>query len=570
MKAVFFLLSISTTLALAPTPVPAAPLDCVLASLKIPSVAELRITRHTPKIILERTGASDGITDPVLEKARDLHAFEDFKYLSDLRRRKLTPSQLKEIEAQGHELVAKSGKKGAAAEKAYLKFFVEAAYEPGGKLETVLSLANPEWKVKTGHPDIDAAFDYTERTWSELVRKPVPLKGGSLLDSPYPVLIPAGRFQESYYWDTYFGAKGLFATGRSELVRMQVENFLENVRRYGFVPNGGRDYYLSRSQPPVLSSLVRDVYEDAMKRASPTEKAHLKDWLARRAYPLALRDYEKFWMNPQTRLDTSTGLNHHWDDLNTPRPERHGSDNELALSKTYRDTRAAAESGLDFTDTLQGEATHVAGVLLNSLLYKTEKDLAWMASELGRPDDVARLDAAAGRRQTAMNKYLWDPQRGRFENYNLRNGKRVDAVSGELFATLFTRLATPAQARKIRDQLAILEAPGGIRASNLLNSTHQWDGNNGWAPYQFFAIQGLKDYGFTDDARRIAQKWVDANAKVHRKTGILYERIDAEKVSKPDTDETKYPPQPGFLWTNGIFNWALIDVLGAKPFRSPR
>src|SRR5690606_34851821 len=123
----------------------------------------------------------------------------------------------------------------------------------------VPELVPPRWTIRARNQKINKAFEYTEKMWGQLLRRTVPAKGGSLLKSPYPVLIPAGRFQEAYYWDAYFGMKGLLSTDRLDIAQMQVENFLSYVKRYGFVPNGGRDYYLSRSQPPFLSSMVREV-----------------------------------------------------------------------------------------------------------------------------------------------------------------------------------------------------------------------------------------------------------------------------------------------------------------------
>jgi alpha,alpha-trehalase len=531
----------------------------------IPGLDKTQLPKEPPQPMPERAATlSDGMTDPVLERSRDLRVFEDFKYPSDLRKRPLSSAELARIRVEGEKLADTSGKTGAERERAFLKFFIEAAYEPGGRLEKVEGIAPPEWSVHTGDPSIDATFNYTERTWSELARRTVPEKGGSLLPSPYPILIPAGRFQESYYWDSYFGAQGLLATGRIDLASMQVENLLESVRRYGFVPNGGRDYYLSRSQPPVLSSYVRDVFEAKEKSSSEAEKTELREWLKARAYPLLRLDYENFWMDPKTRYDSKTGLNHHWDDLNSPRPERHGADQESKLGTTYRDVRAAAESGMDFTKTFGKDASRVAGVLLNSMLYKTETDLAWMAELLGEKSDVDRFRQAAQKRQSAMDRYLWDSKRGAYENYRLDQSKRIGAVSGDLFSTLFAKVANASQAKRIVEQLSVLEAPGGIRASNIKSSTHQWDGDNGWAPFQFFAIDGLRNYGYTQDAKRIATKWVKVNAKVHAESGALFERVDVAHLSKPETDTTKYPPQSGFLWTNGIFNWALIDVLGAR------
>jgi len=531
----------------------------------IPGLEQIHLPKDPP-ILFSQTAdiLSDGLTDPILERARELHVVDDFKYLSDLRRRTLSEEELAKIQVQGKALAERSEKKAKDKERAYLKFLIESEYEPGGHLDPVPALAPPRWNVRTGNSSIDETFAYTEDTWSKLARKTVPEKGGSLLPSPYPILIPAGRFQESYYWDSYFGAQGLLVTKRIDLAGMQVENLLENVRRYGFVPNGGRDYYLSRSQPPVLSSFVKDVFEASEKTATDTEKKHLREWLGARAYPLLKRDYENFWMDPKTRYDEKTGLNHHWDDLNTPRPERHGSDQESELGKSYRDVRAAAESGLDFTDAFGTDESHIAGVLLNSMLYKTERDLAWAANLLGKKSDFIRFREAAAKRKVAMNRYLWDSKERSFENYSISSQQRIHAISGDLFSTLFSKVASPTQARQIKSQLSVLEAPGGIRASNLVNSTRQWDGDNGWAPYQFFAIEGLRDYGYGRDARRIASKWVKANAKVHESSGVLYERIDVARIAKPETDSTKYPPQAGFLWTNGIFDWALVDVLGAR------
>jgi alpha,alpha-trehalase len=266
-------------------------------------------------------------------------------------------------------------------------------------------------------------------------------------------------------------------------------------------------------------------------------------------------------MNPETRYDPGTGLNHHWDALDLPRPERHSFDREEELGKSYRDVRAAAESGLDFTMIFQGEATHIAGVLLNSLLYKTEKDLEWMAGILGLYPEEARFRAAADKRKKAMNQYLWDSKRGRFENYHLKDQKRIALLSADVFIPLFVKMASKDQATQVRKTLAILEKGGGIMASELMNSPGQWDGSNGWAPYQIFVMEGLRNYGFNDDAQRIAGKWVGMISKVYRKHRKIYERLDVIREDRPASDHAKYPPQEGFLWTNASFVWAMKEIL---------
>ena len=79
---------------------------------------------------------------------------------------------------------------------------------------------------------------------------------------PYPYSIPATeKFDCMYYWDTYFTNLGLLRSGRAQMAKNNVDNMLYLINRYGFMPNGNRFVFLTRSQPPFLSEMVRDVYE---------------------------------------------------------------------------------------------------------------------------------------------------------------------------------------------------------------------------------------------------------------------------------------------------------------------
>lgn len=562
------------------------------AQVAYPSVASVyqeHLPRVAPQPIEPTRDVSPGLSDPMIEEARRVKAFEDFKPLSDVRRRKLSARDLAavlarateagEAAAKAHQVPPKgTGLAGATSEspalacrKAFLHEYIDGVYTFGNELEPLDGIVSPKWKLKprtSADASLVGAFDYTEETLAKLVRKTPEHSDGSLLPNPYPFAIPAGRFQEAYYWDSYFGMMGLLATGRLELSQMQVDNFLEAVRNFGFIPNGMRDYYLSRSQPPFLSSMVRDVYEASLAAAGSArdpaaEKARIRSWLRDRAYPLMERDYQDFWMNPRTRYDATTGLNHHWDEFNLPRPERHASDVETRLGRTYRDVRAEAESGLDFTVAFGGEASRVAGVLLNSMLYKTEGDLAWAARELGKDREARKFEAAARRRRHAMDRYLWDPAKGVYENYDLRTRRRIPVLSATAFAPLYVHAASARQAGDLRARaLPVLEKKGGLMSSDALSSTDQWDGPNGWAPLQVMAVQGLRNYGYDEDARRISDKWVRIIANVESRVGAMYERMDVARGDQPYADGTKYPPQQGFLWTNSSFVWMLKNVLG--------
>src|SRR5258708_8959426 len=106
-----------------------------------------------------------------------------------------------------------------------------------------------------------------------------------LLYLPNKYVVPGGRFNEMYGWDSYFIILGLLHDGRIELARGMVENFFFEIDNYGALLNANRTYYLTRSQPPLLSSMVVAVYE-AEKRAGHADTS----WLAR-ASPFLLKDY---------------------------------------------------------------------------------------------------------------------------------------------------------------------------------------------------------------------------------------------------------------------------------------
>jgi alpha,alpha-trehalase len=212
----------------------------------------------------------------------------------------------------------------------------------------------------------------------------------SLIPLPHPYVVPGGRFREIYYWDSYFTMLGLVESGRLDLVKSMLDNFAHLIRTVGHIPNGNRTYYLSRSQPPYFAAMV-GLY------AAATDTARALVYLD------AMEAEHAFWMDGATRLTPGEAyrrvvrlrdgavLNRYWDDRPDPRPESHKPDYELAATLPeaqrttfYRNTRAAAESGWDFSsrwmrdpsDLRTLETTELIPVDLNSLLYNAERTIA--------------------------------------------------------------------------------------------------------------------------------------------------------------------------------------------------
>jgi alpha,alpha-trehalase len=535
---------------------------------QIPSVDELHLPLSAPAPLRPQFKPSPGLASPLLEEARKLKVHPDFKYLSDLQRSSTTP----DYAHWQREFTRAAQCEGFEERRAVLKKYIECAYEP----EPVFApaepaLVAPRWTLD--HPDakVRQAFSHIENHWGVLVKSSVSESGGSLIQSPYPFLIPAGRFRESYYWDTCFGVDGLLASGRLELARMQADNLLENIRRFGFVPNGSRDYYLTRSQLPLSASMIRKIVEashaEFAAEGNAVRMARLHLWVAERAVPLLEREFLDFWSDPETRFDAATGLHHHWDQLDIKRPERFSADDEDHLGASFRDVRASAESGLDFTDMYSGrtglnEMSQIAPVMLNAVLCGFSRDLSWLAEFCGMDMVREKFMGFHQQRSLAIDRHLWDESSGVYRHYHLKDRSLSSGLCFTAYAPLFADICTPARAARVAAVAAALESRGGICASTLCESTHQWDGSNGWAPAQMIAITGLLNFGYAEDARRLAEKWLETLAGIFERHGQFFERVDVDARDIPGNGYDKYPVQEGFLWTNASFVWILTRVLG--------
>ncbi|MCB9026276.1 MAG: hypothetical protein H6625_08170 [Bdellovibrionaceae bacterium] len=521
------------------------------------------------------------VHEEVLDSARKFKLILDFKELADLKPLPLMPKfhgELKKITSQ-------------MSEKEKAKYLLNVLFDkPNYFVRTPSYLTHSLWHMPVNAESPHAlTFNHTEKMWSSLIRSTQPITTNSLIPLPYPFLVSGERFREQYYWDTFFGIKGLLVTGRLELAQMQVENLLHLVRQYGFVPNGNRTYYLTRSHPPLLSSMVRDVYLATLK-SKDYDSVKLHQWL-RQTLDL-LKMEHSFWMSPK-RFDKKTGLNHHWDELNKTRPERWGEDDETQLGKTYRDVRAEAESGADFTDTFEGQSSQVAPILLNSILYKMEMDIAWMAekliknsyqldndSNINMKKTIQSFRKAATRRQKSMNRFLWNAELGIYQDYQLSEKRRLPYIKADAAAALYTEVASPTQAISIVDALnRNLVKTGGLVATNV-DSHKQWDSPYAWATHQFFYVEGTKKYSqkldnfegkqLLMDSKNLAQKWMRAIDTIYLKHNAIYEKINGETGDLPKNEPGKYPNQKGFLWTNSVYVWFLIDSLGIYPDYRPK
>jgi alpha,alpha-trehalase len=231
----------------------------------------------------------------------------------------------------------------------------------------------------------------------------------------------------------------------------------------------------------------------------------------------------------------------------------------------YKGDRAMRESGFDISFRFgpYGAATHhYAPVCLNSLLYKTEKDLEQISEILGHNDDARKWNERARQRKDRIQQYLWDPQRGMFFDYSLDNSARSTYEYITTFYPLWAGLATPEQAEALRRHLSTFEHEGGLAMSKYDNGV-QWDYPYGWAPTQLLAIEGLRRYGFQQDADRVSIEFLSTVMENFRRDGTIREKYNVVTGSSETPVAAGYQQNVvGFGWTNGAF-LALLHALPA-------
>ena len=423
----------------------------------------------------------------------------------------------------------------------------------------------PEATSEAAEPGHDSLLTHIDRLWNQLTRitKTAP-PYSSLLTLPYPYVVPGGRFREMYYWDSYFTMLGLMQSGRQELAEDMVRDFAYLIDTFGHVPNGARTYYLSRSQPPFFFEMVGLLSADDPPAAFG------------RYLPELRREYD-FWMRGASglqrgsarfhavMLDDGSTLNRYWDDEDTPRDESYAEDTELAKGSTrephqlYRDIRAAAESGWDFSSRWFADAktrasldtTEIIPIDLNSLLFGLEQAISAGCMRTGDSSCRREFEQRAMRRRKAIDRYLWDEPSGAYLDYRWTRRERIAGISAATLYPLFVAMSSPLQAQAVarttRDSL--LKA-GGI-VTTPRDSGQQWDSPNGWAPLQWIAVDGLRRHHQPSLAATIACRWMAGVNHLYGETGKLVEKYDVVDTGRRGGGG-EYPTQDGFGWTNGV------------------
>lgn len=432
-----------------------------------------------------------------------------------------------------------------------------------------------------------------------------------------PFVVPGGRFNELYGWDSYMESLGLLINDRVDLVKSMVAHFCFCIKHYGKILNANRTYYLARSQPPFLTDMALRVYDRIRYEDGALE-------FLRQATLAAIKEYHSVWMS-EPRLDKVTGLSRyrpgglgvppeteasHFEHILEPYAKKHGMTftefvdaynhqrvSEPELDEYFLHDRAVRESGHDTSYRLEKIAANLATVDLNALLYKYEVDIGrtirtHFGDKLEMPPEFATAGSVAGtfetsaawerrakKRRQVVDKYLWDEDAGMYFDYDTVKKERTGYESATTFWPLWSGLASPRQAAMLVSRaLPKFEVFGGLvsgteksrGAVSLERPNRQWDYPFGWAPQQMLAWVGLQRYGYDFEAQRLAYRWLYMVTKAFVDfNGVVVEKYDVTRQADPHKVEAEYGnqgsdfkgvPREGFGWVNASYIYGLTLV----------
>lgn len=425
-------------------------------------------------------------------------------------------------------------------------------------------------QIKSLYQNKVKAEDYAQISIRRLPKDYYRMNRHGLLHLPYPYVVPGGHFNEMYGWDSHFIILGLLNDGYFQLAIWMVENLIYQIEHYGKILNGNRSYYLTRSQPPLLGESVIAIYE----------KTKDKKWLAS-TLP-ALEKFYQLW-NKKPRYVKSVGLSRYCAESRRRPPEVsvgyyrnikkyyrtrwvksynvakfYNKQTNTLTPEFFLSDRTVRESGCDLSNKygpFGADIIHYIPVALNALLCRMEDTIARIYHILKNKSAQKDWLARKKHRAALIDYYLWDPDLGYYFDYNFKSKRSRPYINATTFFPLWAKIANGQQAKRIVDNLAVLECEGGIIASAYVTGM-QWDAPFGWAPHQLFAIEGLYHYGYDAEAKRITKKYINMINNDFARTNNLYEKYNLRTCSSDVEGEITWgyrENHEGFGWTNGVY-----------------
>lgn len=471
--------------------------------------------------------------------------------------------------------------------KKEVREFVDEFFDKEGNELDVCDL--PDWRPiteKLAQIKDDTYLAFAQRLhfiWIQLCRQMKPeVKEDpsrfSLIYVPHQFILPGGRFREFYYWDAYWIVKGLIASELYSTARMMILNFAHIIETYGFIPNGGRVYYLRRSQPPFFAPMVYEYYlatqdTQLVMDMIPVIEKEYQFWTQRRSVNVTLETQD---------LNETVHMFQYHTEAETPRPESFREDvlsaehftTKSRKRKFFKDIGSAAESGWDFSsrwfrdhkNLSTIETTNIVPVDLNAFLCYNMNIMQFFYQLAENPLKHMEWSSRLENFRQAFTKVFYVPIRKGWYDYNLRSKTHNTDFFPSNAAPLFAQCYDPLNSQLAVDVYNQMESsgafnmPGGIPTSMHKETNQQWDYPNGWSPLNHMIIEGLRksiNPVLQQKAFALAQRWLETNMQTFNVSDAMWEKYNVQEPRGKLATGGEYEVQAGFGWTNG----AALDLI---------
>lgn len=405
--------------------------------------------------------------------------------------------------------------------------------------------------------------DYIEQNWKKTIRE-AKEDVGTNIGLPYPFTVPSPKdcFQEMYYWDTYFTNVGLIAGGLIQQAKYNCLNFKYLVDRFGFIPNGSRTYFLSRSQPPYFAFATNDLEEyfsiEELQSLYESIKKEYEWWQTNRLTKIYLNAYGDNGVSDEFYMEYAN------DACQRTETEFIGE-----LSDIGKNFLAIAESGWDCSprfDTYKGALGCVEScpVDLNCNLYFYETYLGRLQKILKIKDGI-NWKKQANDRKFLIDRYMWNAKKQIYLDYNFVTKTQCDVISCAAFHPYFTKMAGEDKKRGLLNAYHLLVKQYGVAVTDKEYGKYQWGYPNGWANLQYIAYKALKNYGFEEEAKSVAEKYLTLIEKTFSETGSLWEKYNVVNGGVNVINEYDMPEMMG--WTAGVYLYFYQILMSKKSTR---
>ncbi|KAF5284958.1 hypothetical protein FQA39_LY16913 [Lamprigera yunnana] len=477
--------------------------------------------------------------------------------------------------------------------KAQIKQFVWDHFEKGNELENHNLTdfnPNPAFISKISNETVKEFAQKLLNIWPQLARKVKDevhsnVDRYSLIPIPNAFIVPGGRFLEYYYWDSYWIIEGLLVSEMNKTARGMIDNFLSLVNEYGFIPNGGRIYYLRRSQPPLLTAMAFLYYQ------------HSNDlmWIKNNIQILAKElNYWRGKLLYLTKNGKTYSMYHYHAVSSGPRPESYREDyetssyfsNETKRTEVYIDLKSAAESGWDFSsrwifddngDTAANlsfiQTKRVIPVDLNAFLCGAFRSISKLYKILHYPVEYLKWKNRFHLLRKAIREVLWNDQDSVWYDYDIDLSRPRKKFYPSNLTPLWSMCFDEAESHQLGVSAVkylrkndILDYTGGVPTSRD-ETGQQWDFPNAWAPLLDIVISGLETTGSPtalEEANVLAKRWINSNIIGYRQTGAMFEKYNAIVPGKYGSGG-EYEVQSGFVIVRivdfiGINSWSPVEI----------